>query len=119
MDAFIRHALANDMVVDITTTGRKTGQARRIEIWFHNVEGRLFITGMPGRRGWYANLLHHPEFTFHLKDSTTADLPARARPVTDPDERRPILEVLLDRLGHRDRIDAWVARSPLIEVLLA
>jgi F420H(2)-dependent quinone reductase len=45
-----------DRVIDITTTGRKTGEPRRIEIWFHRLDGRYFITGAPGRpRDWYAN----------------------------------------------------------------
>ena len=44
MDDKIKHALANDRVIDITTTGRQSGQPRRLEIWFHNVDGRLYIT---------------------------------------------------------------------------
>jgi deazaflavin-dependent oxidoreductase (nitroreductase family) len=78
-------ALASDRVIDIITTGRQTGEPRRIEIWFHRVDGRYYITGTPGRpRSWYANLVANSAFTFHLKESATADLPATARPVTDP-----------------------------------
>ena len=84
MDATIKHALAHDRVIDITTIGRQSGQPRRLEIWFHNLDGAMYITGLPGKRSWYANLVAHPSFTFHLKDSTRADLPARAYPVTDP-----------------------------------
>src|SRR4051812_27381293 len=70
-------ALAQDRVIDITTIGRKTGEPRRIEIWFHRLDGRYYITGTPGRpRDWYANLVAQPGFTFHLKESATADLPA-------------------------------------------
>ena len=76
------------LIIDITTTGRKTGEVRRIEIWFHNLDGRLFITGTPGKRSWYANLVAHPEFTFHLKEGVTADLPAHATPA-DGKRRRP------------------------------
>ena len=75
MDESIKQALERDRTIDITTTGRKTGQPRRTEIWFHNVEGRLYITGTPGRRDWYANLLAHPEFTFHLKQSVAPTCP--------------------------------------------
>jgi len=77
MDGHIRQGLAWDQTIDITTTGRKTRPPRRIEVRFHIVEGRLDITGLPGRCGWYANLLAHPEFTMHLKESVRADLPAR------------------------------------------
>ncbi len=119
MNDDVRTALTSDRVIDITTIGRKTGRPRRIEIWFHNLDDRIFITGMPGRRSWYANLRANPDFTFHLKDSTEADLAARATAITDPVERREILTEITSRVGAAERIDAWVERSPLIEVELA
>ena len=73
-DEQIEQALERDLTIDITTVGRKTGAPRRKEIWFHNLAGRLFITGLPGRRDWYANLVANPNFTFHLKESVQADL---------------------------------------------
>ena len=115
-------ALAQDRVIDITTTGRRTGQPRRIEIWYHRVDGRYYITGTPGHpRDWYANLVAHPGFTFHLKDSATADLPATARPVTDPAEREKVFAGLLPLLGDfstrpGQEPAVWVASSPLVEV---
>lgn len=118
MDEKIRQALAQDRVIDITTTGRKTGQPRRIEIWFHNLAGKLYITGLPGPRSWYANLTAHPDFTFHLKQSVRADLPARARAIRDEAERRTVLSQIVAKLeGGRD-LEAWVADSPLVEVTL-
>jgi deazaflavin-dependent oxidoreductase (nitroreductase family) len=118
-------ALAQDRVIDITTIGRKTGEPRRIEIWFHRLEGRYYITGTPGRaRDWYANLVAHPGFTFHLKESAKADLPATARPITDPAERQKVLAGLLASLGAEftsgpgQEPDVWVASSPLVEVTL-
>jgi hypothetical protein len=112
----ITAALARDRTVDITTTGARSGQPRRIEIWFHQLSGRVYISGLPGRRGWYANLLKNPDFTFHLKESAQADLPARAHPVTVDEERRRVLEELLARLGHKSDLEDWQARSPIIEV---
>ncbi len=80
--------LANDRTIDITTIGRSSGLPRRIETWFYRVDDQIYLTGSPGRRDWYANLLANPDFTFHLKQSIVADLPARATPITDPEERR-------------------------------
>ena len=85
MDEAVRQALERDRTIDITTTGRNTGQPRRKEIWFHNIEGRLYITGTPGSRDWYANLVANPQFTFHLKQSAQADLAARATPIRRPE----------------------------------
>ena len=116
MDARVQHALVRDRTIDITTRGRKTGQLRHPEIWFHNVDGQVYITGTPGRRDWYANMVAHPEFTFHLKQSTTADLPARATPILDVASRRAIIAGIHHTLGGARDLDAWVNGSPLIAV---
>lgn len=116
MDELIEEALQIDRTIDITTTGRTSGEPRRIEVWFHNVDGAVFITGTPGTRDWYANLSADPSFVFHLKETTTADLTARATPVTEAAERRPILEVITKRIDASDPLDEWVERSPLVRV---
>jgi len=116
IDEQIAQALARDRTIDITTIGRKSGQPRRIEIWFYRANGRIYLSGGPGRRAWYANLLANPDFTFHLKGRVRTDLPARARPVTDPGERRAVLtRILADMQMSRD-LEAWVSGSPLMEV---
>jgi deazaflavin-dependent oxidoreductase (nitroreductase family) len=118
MDPAIRAALDRGGIVDITTTGRRSGQSRRIEIVFHNVGGRLVISGMPRRertRAWIHNLEADPRLTLHLKQDVTADLPATARIVTDEGERRDLL-VHVARNWNRTDVDAMVAWSPLIEV---
>ena len=116
MDARVRRALETERTIDITTTGRTTGRPHRIEMWFHNLAGRLYLTGTPGTRGWYANLLAHPEFTFHLKGAVRTDLAARATAVIEPAQRRAILSRLLERLGRTADVEAWVRDSPLVEV---
>ncbi len=116
MEERIRRALERDRVIDITTIGRTSGRPRRLEMWFHNLDGQVYITGTPGTRDWYANMLANPRFTFHLKQSDVGDLPARATPIIESAERRVILEQILRRLGHPEDLDAWVAGSPLVAV---
>jgi deazaflavin-dependent oxidoreductase (nitroreductase family) len=116
MEKTLERALENDRLIDITTTGRKSGEPHRIEIGFHNLEQEIFISGMPGRRDWYANLLAHPDFTFHLKQSTQADLAARAEPITDEDRRREILPQIVAGWNRQDQLEDFLARSPLVEV---
>jgi deazaflavin-dependent oxidoreductase (nitroreductase family) len=118
MDARVRHALANGRTIEITTTGRRTGRPQRIEIWFHNLDGRLYLTGLPGSRGWYANLRARPELTFHLKAGVQADLRARATPIEEPARRRAVLSRILARLGQAGELEAWVRASPLVEVTI-
>ncbi|GAA4168653.1 nitroreductase/quinone reductase family protein [Gryllotalpicola koreensis] len=121
MSEDVNKALATDRVIDITTRGKSSGEPRRIEIWFHRVAGKIYLTGKPPRpRAWYANLVANPHFTFHLKQSATADLPATARPITDPAERAAVFEGILAQLpqlpGEDAPVEAWLADSPLVEV---
>ena len=118
MDAEVTQALERDRVIDITTTGKKTGRPRRKEIWFHNLDGRLFITGTPGTRDWYANMVANPEFTFHVKQSVRADLAARATPIVDNARRRDIIARIHQKIGGDRDLESWVAGSPLVEVEL-
>jgi len=113
----IQDALARGQTIDITTTGRRTGKARRIEIVFHNIDGRIYISGQPrpGKRDWLRNLEADPHLTFHLKGRTRADLPALARVIDDVSERRQVLPHVA-RAWNRTDVDRMVRESPLIEV---
>jgi len=117
MDERIRRALSRGHTIDLTTTGRRTGQARRIELVFHAIDGRVYISGMPGfPRSWLANIRADPRVTFHLKGAVQADLPATAREVTEPAERRRIMEQVA-RNWRRTDVDRMMVASPLIEVV--
>ena len=111
----IQRALSRGHTIDITTTGRRTGLARRIETVFHNIDGRIVLSGLPGRRSWYANLLADPRFVFHLKKAVQADLPAIARPVVEPDERRTLMTRVAGNWGRTD-LETMLKHSPLVEV---
>src|ERR1700690_40380 len=120
MDDSIRGALTRGGVIDITTTGRRSGLPRRIEIVYHVIDGRIYISGRPDsrrQRSWLTNLEADPRFTFHLKRGVTADLPATARVITDEAERRAILPAVA-RAWNRTDLDAMAAYSPLIEVVI-
>lgn len=117
----IRRALAHPNVIDITTTGRRSGQPRRIEIVYHVFDGRIYISGMPRadrRRSWIANLERDPHLTVHLKTGILADLPATARIITDPTERRDVIRRIIETAWHRQDLETMVAHSPLIEVTI-
>jgi deazaflavin-dependent oxidoreductase (nitroreductase family) len=121
MDPAIEQALGQSGIVDITTTGRKSGQARRIEIYFHNLDGVLYLTGRPGfPRDWVANLAADPRMTLHLKRGVSADLAATAEVITDPGEKGEIiLRARVENWGAnpdvaRADLDHWVATSPLV-----
>jgi deazaflavin-dependent oxidoreductase (nitroreductase family) len=116
----IQAALERGHTIDITTTGRRSGKPRRIEIMFHNIDGRIYISGepYPRKRRWLLNLEADPHFTFHLKGKTKADLAAVARPIDDEGERLAIIPHIA-RAWRRTDVDRMVRQSPLIEVSFA
>lgn len=116
----IDSALQGVHTVDITTMGRKSGKPRTLEIVFHNIDSRIYISGIPSpkRRSWLANLDADPHMTFHLKGKVRADLPATARVIEDEAERREILPHIARNWGRKD-LEKMVEQSPLIEVTLA
>lgn len=123
MDAELSEALAKGGIVDLTTTGRNSGTPRRITIYLHSFDGELYLTGRPGfRRDWIANIGADPKVTLHLKGGL--DVPARARIITDPEEKAALIlrarveswggdpEKAGAELGH------WVATSPAVQLNL-
>lgn len=113
--------------MDITTTGRRSGEARRIETVFRRFEETVYLTGlpMPRPRAWLLNLVADPEFVFHLKHGVVADLPAHAEVISDPAERRRVLTPMVEEFNAaRDPhgpypvgvVDEWVQNSPLAKI---
>lgn len=118
MNQDVKNALKTDTLCDITTTGRKSGNPHNIEIAFHYIDGLVYISGLPGKRDWYANVVANPTFTFHLKQSMKANLPAKATPILDEAARRAILSQIVVKWNRENEIDEFVKCSPLIEVQL-
>jgi hypothetical protein len=92
----------------------------RFHLVFHNIDGRLIISGSPNRRkrGWIHNLGADPHLTFHLKRSVQADLPATGRVITDPAERRRLAEWIVANAWPNQDVDAMVGFSPFVEVTI-
>jgi deazaflavin-dependent oxidoreductase (nitroreductase family) len=119
MNEIVTKALEHGHAIDITTTGRKSGLPRRIEIEFYNSEGRLYIWGRTSTfRDWFANLQAHPEFIFHVKGDVQVDLPARATFITDRAERRNILSKLIQMTKSNADLEALVEAGPLVQVTI-
>ena len=126
MDAATTDVLARGGVIDVTTVGAKTGVGRRIEIVFHQFDGNYYITGKPGfKRDWLANLIANPQFTLHLRDDASPEVPATARQITDEDRRTAILYRILTESWDNEPAKAehilprWVADAPLVEFTVA
>jgi deazaflavin-dependent oxidoreductase (nitroreductase family) len=134
VDSAVRRALlidssstADERTIDITTTGARTGQDRRIEIWIRRVDDRWYLSRLPGgpKPAWYVNLEAHPHLTVHLKHGVHADLAATAVPVTDAERRRQVFTAIIEDLGQDHdpaglgqvpALDQWMVGSVLVEI---
>ena len=61
------------------------------------------------KRAWLVNLERNPRMTFHIKRGSQADVPATARIVEDPEERRTVMRHIIDTAWHNQDLEAMVA----------
>ena len=120
-------SLLTHRVVDIVTTGAKTGQLRTTEIWITVIAGELFICGTPNAslpdverkpRDWLANMVANPRFTLRLKQDMKAELPVEAEPVRDPADRKRIISSPACEyyLSQAKSLDQAVRDCPMVRV---
>lgn len=108
--------LASQLTIDITTYGRKSGLARRIEIWWFRVGDRFVITGTPGRRDWLANVTNDPRIIVH---SNASDIDATASVVTDRVFRREVFTLQQTSwYSTQAELEVLVDTAPMIEIHL-
>jgi hypothetical protein len=116
MDDNIKRALQDDTLVDITTTGRKSGKQHTVEVGLRQIDGQLYLPNNPGTRDWAANLLTNSEFTYHLKQSVQQALKAQAKPIRDETVRRGVFTTLLTKEGRMEQLEARMDRSHLFKI---
>jgi deazaflavin-dependent oxidoreductase (nitroreductase family) len=106
--------LARHRTIDLTTLGRRSGRPSRIEIWWFYIDGSFFITGTPGPRDWFANVLADPNVTIHAAGH---DLPAIAHPVTDVETRSKVFDSELTRwYSSQSQRQRLIEQSPMVEI---
>jgi deazaflavin-dependent oxidoreductase (nitroreductase family) len=102
----------------LTTTGRVSGDPHRIEIWFYEHGGALYLlSGGGDGSDWVRNLRRHPLATLRLGDR---EGPMTARVVDDPDESVQAIA----RAGLREKYEPdyrgslarWAEESLLVEL---
>lgn len=112
MDDATRERLARHRTVDMTTTGRSSGLARTIEIWWFHFEERFIVTGTPGRRDWLANVRSDPHVIIEVDGLR---IEAQATEISDDDFRRRFFSST-DPRWYRSQVelDRLVLGAPMI-----
>ena len=83
------------MYLYLTTTGRVSGQAREIEIWFAEHGGRFYLVAERESANWVRNIQARPQVKVRIGD---AEFNAIARVVHDG--REPPLATIVKALFH-------------------
>lgn len=86
-----------ERLVLLTTTGRRTGQARTTPMMFHRDGDRVLViasnVGAPRHPDWYLNLVAEPAVTIEVGDESGTPRQVTARPL-DGAERAELWEML-------------------------
>lgn len=109
--------LGAQLTIDLTTYGRKSGLARRIEIWWFRVDDRFVITGTPGKRDWLANVIDDPRVIIHVDGN---DIAATASVVDDERFRREVFTQPDTRwYSTQAELERLVYAAPMVEIHFA
>lgn len=109
-------ALAGEAFAYLTTTGRRTGEPHRIEIWFA-VEGeRLYLmSGGRDRSDWVRNIQADPRIEIEVGSQMRTGVARILDPDTPGD--RLARELLVAKYATPgDPLDDWKVRSLPVEV---
>ena len=103
--------------IDLTTYGRKSGQPRRIEIWWFRINGQFIITGTAGRRDWLANVRANPSVIVHVDGR---DIETTVSLIEDRDRRLEVFNEPNTRwYSTQAQLDRLLDEAPMIEVHLS
>ena len=102
----------------MTTIGRKSGQARRTPIEFHEFKGRKYVfSGWGTRTDWYRNIEAHPHITIQIwrgAESVTAHRLAADTELAEAFEfamSNPTLRAVFKTLGFNMNLEEFLAQK--------
>lgn len=94
---------SNEQFLYLTTTGRKTGVPREIEIWFVERDGRLYILAEHGYRAhWVRNVLANPSVTITLAGRRWKAIGQVLEPDTDAELYMDVRTLAREKYGWGD-----------------
>ena len=92
--------LARDREITITVTGRKSGHAISLPIWFVWVDGKLYLLPVKGSdTQWYKNVLKNPSLQIKAGG---AEAEVQAVPAEDSTQVKSVVEKFRNKYGASD-----------------
>ena len=103
----------------LTTMGRSTGLARRVELWFAYDEGCIYLMAGSTEDGrpnhWYRNLQANPSARVEIAGESYS---VTMEPVEDPEAARSAIRELFRAKFGQEIMDRFYYREGLIPVRL-
>jgi deazaflavin-dependent oxidoreductase (nitroreductase family) len=108
--------LAKTRTIEMTTIGRRSGERRTIEIWWFHIKGRFIVTGTPGRRDWFANVLSNPSVIISTSIGTFA---ATAVVIRDAEFRHAVFaDPSVNWYSSQAELQRLIEAAPVVEIRL-
>ena len=96
----LAEGLSQASEINITVTGRKSGKAVTIPIWFVLEDGTLYLLPVKGSETqWYKNVTSKPEMRI---EAAGAESDVRVAPVTDAKEVSAVVDRFRRKYGPGD-----------------
>jgi deazaflavin-dependent oxidoreductase (nitroreductase family) len=109
-------ALDSSQEIQLTVTGRKSGQEISFPVWFIRDGDRLYLVPVTGTdSNWYRNVLKEPAIRVV---AGTTQLIERATPITDPARVSEVLDMFRAKYGARDVAAYYPKPNVALEVPL-
>ena len=97
-------SVADPQFLYLTTTGRRSGLPRQIEIWFTRHQGRYYVIAEYPTSQWIQNIAGNPDVTFRVGDTTFRGRARVVNPQTDPVLHRYVQHLSHAKYGWGDGI---------------
>jgi deazaflavin-dependent oxidoreductase (nitroreductase family) len=96
----LKDRLSRYREIKITVTGRKSGRAISIPVWFVLEDDKLYLLPVQGSdTQWYKNVLTNPSIRI---EAGGAEAEVRAVPVKDGKQVKSVIEKFRDKYGAKD-----------------
>ena len=93
----LRDRLSRSREINIAVTGRKSGRAISIPVWFVWDDEKLYLLPVSGSdTQWYKNVLKNPSIRI---DARSAEAKLQAVPITDATGVSSVVEKFRDKYG--------------------
>jgi deazaflavin-dependent oxidoreductase (nitroreductase family) len=93
-------ALTSTRELEITVTGRQSGQQISLPVWFVHEGDTLYLLPVKGSDSqWYKNILRKPSMTISARGTK---ITANPKPITDPAKVREVVEKFRAKYGAAD-----------------